>query len=349
MIHHLRLVGYPMKLHIGWQEGTFFLQNLIYLLAEANDIISRHHLHIDEQTRGALAVFIMLNILVRLLIPPFDFGNIAQPHHLPFRGVGKHNLLPNLVFRAVRNSYLHERISEHPGRLFDFATHRSEALQSELRENGFLINAHSRKPVRINRHSHLFLLLPLDTHLAQFRDGTQAVGYLKRILLKLARRTGSRLDSHQNGGGATEIIHHHNRQTACRQGGLLKQIEPMPNAAPSIVLVGFHVQIHIHIHDAVLRHRIRALFVDFLKRKQVTLQRLGHLRLHFLSRSPRIDSCHHALTNRELRKLILVHQRKRHQAEQHQRAHHESHQTVLPDCFCNMVAFAFAHAAECLK
>ena len=103
----------------------------------------------------------------------------------------------------------------------------------------------------------------------------------------------------------------------------------MTDFRPRAVLVGHrHAQLRIHIHDAILRHRVGFLLVDFGIGEQEPLQRLGDLLLHFLGRRARINGSHNTLPDGELRELILVQPRQRENAEYNQTRHNEEDDLV---------------------
>ena len=73
-MHHFGLVGDTMELYVGRQEDRCFRQLFIDLLTESDDIMPRHHLHIQDQAGPT----VIAHILRRFLVPTGDGGYVLE-------------------------------------------------------------------------------------------------------------------------------------------------------------------------------------------------------------------------------------------------------------------------------
>ena len=126
IVHHFRLVGDPMETYIRRQQRSRVRQLFVHLLAESHDIIAGHHFQVENQTRRAVE----LHILLGRLITPFDGRYIFEPDDRTGGRVGPDDLLRQFVFGHVRNHHL-----QRPVRI-TLAAHRAQSLQGHLRLYG---------------------------------------------------------------------------------------------------------------------------------------------------------------------------------------------------------------------
>ena len=103
MVHHFRLVGDAVKTDIRRQCLHGLCQLLVHLVTECDDVITGHHLQIQNQTRSS----VIGDILLRFLIAALYRSHIFQSHHTTGERVGPDDLLLYLIFRLIRQHDLH--------------------------------------------------------------------------------------------------------------------------------------------------------------------------------------------------------------------------------------------------
>ena len=101
-MYHFGLVGDTVKTDVRRQERGGLRQLLIHLVTERNDIVSGHHLHIENQTRSTVKLYILFGCLVA----PLDIGYIFEPYGTSGHRIGPYNLLLQLIFGHVRYDHL---------------------------------------------------------------------------------------------------------------------------------------------------------------------------------------------------------------------------------------------------
>ena len=281
-----------------------------------------------------LSVVVAHDELFRLGQAALDSGYILQPEHGTGERVGADDLAGYLILARVR--YIHP---EFACRLI-LSAYRTQALQQQLCLQGRgreSVGCHTRQ---VERDYDLFALAAEDLQFAHRVNLAQLACEPFGVRLQLRHATLVALQRQQDRCRIAEIVDKYHIRHACRQLGLLEQVQSGAHLCPGLILGCDGVAQHdIAVHHPILGGGVCHLPVNLLIRIDERLKRYGHLLLHLLCRCARIDSRHYSLTDSELRKLILAHLRQRPDAECHQHSEHEEDDTVVAQSALYMIAF----------
>ena len=101
-MHHFGLVGDAVELYVGRQEDRSLCQLFIYFLTEGNDVISGHHLHVQDKA----GLTVVGHILRRFLITAGDGRYVLEPQGSAGDRIGPNDLFLHLVLGLIRDEYL---------------------------------------------------------------------------------------------------------------------------------------------------------------------------------------------------------------------------------------------------
>ena len=271
--------------------------------------MSRHHLHIKDETGLAVEI----DVLLGRLVTAGDGRYILEPDGSAGDGVGEDDLLLQLILGEIRDDDLQNTL------YITLAADGTEPLHRQLGLEHRGVDPVAGERLGIDGDGYLFGLLTHDPQLTHLRDGTEGTAHFAGVLLQLTRTAFVTLHGDEQRRGVAEIIDESGLEDTGRHLGLLQERQSRTDLRPCFLVIDVDEAQHdIDIRDAVLGDAVGQLFVHHLKGVDVVLEREGNLLLHFARRSPRIERDYETLTDGKLRELIFVHPRQGPDAESHQ-------------------------------
>ena len=221
----------------------------------------------------------------------------------------------------------------------DVSTYGTETLRCKFGKQNLLVYSVCGKFFSIDADCNFFLLYAECLEVAHFANRPEAVANLFRIGFEFARGALFRLYSKKHRRCVAKVVNNNHFQNASRQRCSFEQLQSVADFRPYGILVVYcRLEFDKYIHYSVFGNRVGAVLVDFLIGEQKAFQGFCNLLFHFLSRCTGVYCSNNALSDSELRKLILVKVRQTEYSKRNKSGAHNKYYVVVLHCRLYVIA-----------